>query len=152
SSRRYANNESSPLSVPYDTCEFQGIGAGWGDDYFAGLECQWIDVTDAPTETPLPLSFHFNPDQFLCEGSPLVDGAGKLEFDPTSYTSESGQPIDRPMCQFSPGWDANNLQSTQVTLPRKGGMVTAPCARGQLGPLRDCGWSEQSVSDCGDPV
>jgi hypothetical protein len=31
----------------YD-CDFQGISAGWGDDYPSRLDGQWVDVTDVP--------------------------------------------------------------------------------------------------------
>ena len=44
STSRYANNETTPLTHPY-SCHFQGIEAGWGDDYIAGIDCQWIDVS-----------------------------------------------------------------------------------------------------------
>jgi hypothetical protein len=33
---------------PRFTCGFQGISAGWGDVYRAGLDCQWIDITGVP--------------------------------------------------------------------------------------------------------
>jgi hypothetical protein len=31
-----------------------------------------------------------------------------------------------------------------VTVPRDGGFITAPCTRGQAGPLKDCGFQEQA--------
>jgi hypothetical protein len=34
-------------SQGYD-CNFQGISAGWGDDYPGRLDGQWVDVTGVP--------------------------------------------------------------------------------------------------------
>ena len=31
-------------------CGNQGIGAGWQDEYYVGLDCQWIDVTEVEDE------------------------------------------------------------------------------------------------------
>ncbi|MSP62520.1 MAG: hypothetical protein EXR72_19750 [Myxococcales bacterium] len=152
STNRYLNNESTPLTVPYDSCSFQGIGPGWGDDYFAGIECQWIDVTDLDTaagEVKAPLAFTSNPDQFLCEGTPVLDGDGKQMFEPTAFKSDSGKPIDRPLCTYTPGWDKNNAGTVDATVPKRGGgLVTAACTRGQIGPRRDCGFALQKTFDC----
>src|SRR5262249_5296958 len=63
----------------------------------------------------------------------------------TPFTTAAGEPVDRFACEFSPGYDANNRGATLITLPREGGMVTAPCARGQLGPRRDCGFARQDA-------
>jgi hypothetical protein len=41
---------SDPLTARYD-CDNQGIQRGWGDLYDAGLDCQWVDVTDVPPGT-----------------------------------------------------------------------------------------------------
>src|SRR6478735_6556414 len=38
---RYANHEQSPTWSAYGGCSFQGITQGWGDQYNAGIECQW---------------------------------------------------------------------------------------------------------------
>lgn len=72
STQRYFNSESSPLVHPY-SCHNQGVAAGWGDDYIAGIECQWIDITDEaipPGGKSLPLTFEVNPEMFMCEGTP----------------------------------------------------------------------------------
>lgn len=47
--QRYHNNEWVEFNTPYYYCNYQGLSAGWGDDYFAGLDCQWIDVTHFKT-------------------------------------------------------------------------------------------------------
>ncbi|MFT3774246.1 MAG: lysyl oxidase family protein [Minicystis sp.] len=146
STSRYANNESSPLTNPYGSCSYQGIEAGWGDDYGAGLDCQWIDVTAVNTAAgPVtqPLKFVSNPDQFLCEGTPVLDAAGHPTFEPTDFKTMMGETVDRPVCDFVKDWNANNTESRDVTVPPTGGFVTAPCTRGQVGPLRDCGFTEQ---------
>ena len=72
STSRFSNNEFSPLVHNY-TCTFQGIETGWVDEYGAGLDCQWLDVTDiiatdAEQAVTLPLGLHVNADRFLCEG------------------------------------------------------------------------------------
>lgn len=38
--------DASPLARY--SCSDQGIQRGWGDVYTAGLDCQWVDVTDVP--------------------------------------------------------------------------------------------------------
>lgn len=47
-------------------CDFQGIQAGWADIYDAGLDGQWIDVTDVAPGT-YTLVITMNPDQELEE-------------------------------------------------------------------------------------
>ena len=60
--------------------------------------------------------------------------------------SSTGSPVDRPLCDFVPHWQANNKQSRLVTLPRDGSFVTEPCTRSQSGPLRDCGFTKQPTA------
>jgi hypothetical protein len=144
STNRYSNNEASPLTHPYGACAYQGIQAGWGDDYGAGIECQWIDVTDvelADGRAEGELSFVFNPESFLCEGAPVLDADGNPLFESTEFTTVHGDPVDRLQCDFVPGWDENNRGDDVVEITR-GGLIASECERGQLGPLRDCGFAE----------
>jgi len=142
---RYGNHEASPTWSAYGGCSFQGITQGWGDQYNAGIECQWVDVTTIDTSrgpVTKPLGLKSNPDQFLCEGTPVLDENGDPVWEPTEFKSESGDTVDRPKCDFVKNVDANNYQQIPVTLPVAGeGMITEPCQRGQIGPKRNCGYT-----------
>ena len=120
---------------------------GWADEYRAGLECQWVDVTGEDTsKAPVTksLSSHVNPDGFLCEGKPVLDAQGNVTWEKTTFTTSLGGEVDRPVCTYSTAWDQDNVDAYDVTLPLDGnGYVTAPCTRGQLGPLRNCGFTKQ---------
>ncbi|KAF0448457.1 lysyl oxidase-like protein 2/3/4 [Gigaspora margarita] len=151
SSWRYFNTEYTSLNALYDTCAYQGISAGWGDDYRAGLACQWVDVTGLPAQTAL-LGYVLNPDGFLCEGSLILNNAfpweptnftSALLWEPTNFTTSYGYPVYREKCNFIKNWDANNYESIIYNLPNNLSFVTEPCTRGQSGPLRDCGFQVQ---------
>jgi hypothetical protein len=151
--QRYGNNEHSPLWSPYGDCSYQGISEGWGDQYNAGIECQWIDVTSIDTSgkpVTKPLGVRSNPDGFLCEGTPVVDDNGDLEWEPTKFKNDDGEVVDRPKCDYMPGWDDNNYDERDVILPLPGeGMVTAACTRGQIGRHRNCGFNyDHEVQAC----
>lgn len=148
STNRYSNNEHSPLTHPYGSCAYQGMQAGWGDDYGAGIECQWIDITDVAGGQS-DLRFVSNPDRFLCEGTPVLDEDGKPTFEQTRFTTPDGDPVGRPACEFMQGWDENNDEARPVQVPADGGLITTPCSRGQLGPLRDCGFLVGASGDDG---
>jgi hypothetical protein len=48
---------------PFYTCFNQGLSLGWSDTYSAGLDCQWIDVTDvAPGEYTLRMEVNLPPE------------------------------------------------------------------------------------------
>jgi hypothetical protein len=142
STNRFTNNEFGSLNNPYYDCSYQGVGPGWGDEYRAGLECQWLDVTGENTSSaPVTrsLSFHANPDGFLCEGNLDLDANGKLQFEATQFKTVSGAAVDRPKCNFTPNWDANNVDEYDATVPVDGeGYVTQGCTHGQIGPKRNC--------------
>jgi hypothetical protein len=150
---RYSNHELSPTWSPYNTCAYQGISQGWGDQYNAGIECQWVDVTTVDTSAgpvTAPLGYDANPDGFLCEGVPELDADGNFLWEPTEFTSADGETVDRPMCSFMDGWDGNNYAELDVTLPLPGeAMLTEPCTRGQIGNLRNCGHTlEPGIRTC----
>ena len=154
STGRLSNNEGSPLTHSY-SCRIQGIQAGWVDEYGAGLDGQWIDVTEAvPTDTldiepiVLPLTFRMNTDQFLCEGEPVLDESGQQQYAWSGLYNSRGLPMAYPVCELIPDWDGNNVGSVLVTLPPTGSFVTQPCANGETGPLRNCGF----VPDADDLV
>ena len=143
STSRFSNNELSPLTHDY-SCTYQGIQAGWVDEYRAGLDCQWIDITDLEIEgesTELPLSFRFNTEQFLCEGYPVLDEAGQPVFEPSGLRNSDGLPISRPQCNFVDNWDATNSGTENVTIQATGSFVTQPCASSEQGLRRNCGFT-----------
>jgi hypothetical protein len=144
---RTHNDELTSLNPNHQSCQFQGITAGWGDEYQFGLPCQGVDITDGDTDSTNPadtaLSFLSNPDQFICEGFPVLDSSGNLVFDPTSFTSESGLPVSRERCNFTSGYATNNFASMNVTARDGTSFVSTACKDGEIGPLRDCGFSAQ---------
>jgi hypothetical protein len=162
---RYTNTEYTPLDHAYTDCSNQGIPSGWGDEYRAGLSCQWVDVTDLDFSAGAVsdmLVFELNPHGFVCEGDLVVDDNDVLVFevpvddeDECLYRSLTGACEGRPMCEFSAGHDSNNRIEAAVTIPVEGSMVTMPCAHGQIGPRRDCGFTRQGdLRSCtpGQPV
>ena len=144
STSRYSNNEDSPLTHAY-SCADQGIQTGWVDEYVAGLDSQWIDITELELPADglsVALAFISNDDQFLCEGQPVLNDAGEKVWEPTGFTTEDGSSINRPQCNFMADWDVNNRAAREVFIPQKGSFVTQPCLNHELGPLRNCGFEE----------
>ena len=55
---RYVIAPETPAAAQYG-CSDQGITRGWSDVYSAGLDCQWVDVTDlAPGDYTLRVSLN----------------------------------------------------------------------------------------------
>jgi hypothetical protein len=156
STGRFSNNEASPLTHDY-TCALQGIQAGWVDEYGAGLDCQWIDITDVVTPTAetqiLPLTFRSNTNEFLCEGQPVLDENGEQVWAWSGLYNDDGLPIAYPVCDMAENWAVNNEGTAVVIVPPTGSMVTEPCANGEVGPRRNCDFTpmpEASALTC-DP-
>ncbi len=150
STSRYSNTELSVLTHPF-TCTYQGTAAGWGDDYIAGLDCQWVDITPLDTTGGLeaPLTFHVNPDGFLCEGELLRDANGDATFEATEFENEAGEIESRFACEQRDGFDADNSVTKTVDVPEVGGMVTSACRRDLHGDRRNCGFETQgAVETC----
>jgi hypothetical protein len=73
----------------------------------------------------------------------VLDGSGNLIFDPTDFVSGNGLPVSRERCNFTPGWDANNFAKV---IARDGtSFVSQGCKNGEIGPLRDCGFSTHPI-------
>jgi hypothetical protein len=139
---RFHNDEGTPLTAEHQSCSYQGISRGWGDEYEFGIPGQWVDITDVDTKKPHDLTFNSNPDAFLCEGTPVLDANGQLIFDPTSFTNANGDTVSRIRCDMPTTWHDNNLGSVSVSSPG-GSYVTEACTLGQIGADRDCGFTAQ---------
>lgn len=149
STTRMSNNETTPLTHDY-SCSFQGIQAGWADEYIAGLDAQWVDITDLKLPaagTAVQLGFKSNGDQFLCEGKPIVDENGVQLWEPSGFVALDGDSINRPQCDFIPDWDVNNTAVQEVFIPPDGSLVTTPCTNSETSPLRNCGFFEVEMNE-----
>ena len=148
---RYHNNETTSLVGTHQSCGYQGITPGWGDEYNFGIPGQWVDITNVDTRNPAPLSFHSNPDQFLCEGQTLDENGNPVDpmklnqiaFIPSGFVDENNNPVLRNSCAFAANWYADNVGTVPFSAPSAGSFVTQPCTRGQTGPLRDCGFQAE---------
>ena len=155
STDRAANRETSPLTNRFADCAFQGISPGWIDQYQIGISGQWVDSTELPVGTGTR-TFVSNPYGFLCEGK-FVDRKGRplapgqpVVWRKTRFVTPEGQPVEAPLCRLSPRWQANNRHSIPVRIERPGlGLINTPCTRGQIGPLRNCGFGTRpSTASC----
>lgn len=153
STGRARNAADVAMTAPYQECENQGIVAGWEDEYFAGLDCQWLDITDLPIEgqrEKFTLSMEVNPQRLLCEGlaspdeyEPALDDNGGPILGP------NGEPAQKQVCDMPEGDRyANNVASVDVEVPARGAAVNEPCATLDFGPLRNCGWTMRTERAC----
>lgn len=158
STGRARNAADTAFTAPYQTCDNQGIVAGWEDEYFAGLDCQWIDITDLPiageSET-FSLAMEVNPQKLLCEGEADPDNyVPALDDQGIPILGPGGEPALKQSCRVKPGAYDNNKVAVDVVIPKVGGAVTAPCDIIEAGPLRNCGWALNAAGTCeaGKPV
>jgi hypothetical protein len=70
----------------------------------------------------------------------VLNAAGDPVFEDSGFQTSGGLMVDRPECNFNANWDANNDDSRSLTLNPTGSFVTEACTRGQIGPMRDCGF------------
>ncbi len=149
STNRVSNNETSPLTHEY-TCAFQGIQAGWVDEYIAGLDAQWVDITDISLPEDggeIVLGFASNRDQFICEGTLITDENGEQLYEPSGQLTDFGASINRPQCDFIDDWNVNNESELALFVPPAGSYVTEPCDDSLIGPLRNCGFTQVALDD-----
>ena len=146
STSRYFNNEATPLTHRYG-CRYQGVAAGWGDDYIAGLDCQWVDITPVDSTGGLTddLTFTVNPDGFLCEGQLQKDANGNPLFEPTTFTSEDGRIENRFQCLPFDDATVDNEVTVPAEVPSFGGLVSEGCQRYLLGPTRNCDFEQPAA-------
>jgi len=137
---RYHNNELTPLATWFDTCWFQGVSPGWGDDYFAGIPCQWKDVTDSPNVGTHSLIQQHNPEGLLCEGVPDLDVNGSHIYVPSGIINGSGFELLKQKCNQAVDWNADNTGGVTITVPPRGSYVTEACMKGEFGEIRNCGY------------
>ncbi len=119
---RYANSEFSPIETQYGRCTLQGVEVGWGDEYEAGIVCQWLDITNQ-SAGQVQLGFESNPDGFLCEGS-LQDENGKPTFD---KADARGLPTPFSAIEEGRGWEnVKGADGKDVTFTPKDLMTGKP--------------------------
>jgi hypothetical protein len=141
---RSNNNEWSTFNTPYSRCDFQGISPGWSDEYWQGLDCQWIDVTHLHPSN-YKLKVVVNPDDFICEGLPMLDPkTGQLAWVETDFRSSSNHTVYREACKYTHNYKKNNNLQTLVHFHGINTIVTLPCKRHEiLSPVKDCGFEVQ---------
>jgi hypothetical protein len=111
-----------------------------------------VDSTELPVGTGTR-TFVSNPYGFLCEGK-FVDRKGRplapgqpVVWRKTRFITPEGQTVEAPLCRLSPRWKANNSHSIPVRIERHGlGLINTPCTRGQIGPLRNCGFGTRPAT------
>ena len=123
------------------SCDYQGMAVGWGDDYYQGLDCQWIDVTNIKGGF-YELAIITNPDDFLCEGELDLNPNGTFKWIKTIYNTSDDRPVYRQSCNFTKGYVDNNYESILVDFKgRTQTLISEPCKRSSLSPKKDCGFT-----------
>ena len=144
SSSRVFNDEMTPLDNPFVRCDNQGVASGWASDHPSGSLCQWLDVTDVTGGAALPMEVVANPDGLMCEGEVLRDTQGQVMWETTTVSNAQGETVHKMKCDYLNRWAEDNGTAGTVVIPEPGeGRITLPCARGEVGPWRSCGFTLQ---------
>jgi hypothetical protein len=108
---------TAPARPTYD-CSDQGIARGWGDLYYAGLPCQWVDVTDVPAGNyTLRIDINGGAD---AASHPITE---------LSYTNNTA------------------MASVTIPADDPAADPTVACT-GPFADDRDCGWTNAGTFDC----
>ncbi|MFO0590916.1 MAG: lysyl oxidase family protein [Polyangiaceae bacterium] len=103
-----APNDPNSTQMARYNCSFQGIQAGWSDDYEAELPCQWVDVTGlAPGKYTLHVEINYAKE--LAESS-YDNNVADAEVTVPDNTCKNGcVPSDATCCQPDDpcGWAQN---------------------------------------------
>lgn len=152
STGRFDNSTTTPFTSPYQKCENQGLSTGWEDEYFIGLDCQWIDITDVEMKNEkeeFELAMEVNPQRLLCEGTPhsnkFIDAKDK---DGNPILGPNGKPTKKLICDDNEKSYENNKEKVKVQIPKIGASVNEPCDTIEFGPNKNCDWKIQSAHSC----
>jgi len=144
---RFHNDESTSLLADHQSCSYQGIGAGWGDEYEFGIPGQWVDITDVDASKAKNLTFDSNVDGFMCEGNPVMGPDGKPVFEDTPFRDAQGNVVKRIVCDHVDDWDGNNHGEVSVK-SASGSFVTEGCRNNEIGPNKNCGYAGGALKSC----
>jgi hypothetical protein len=148
---RMRNDGTTSYSSDFD-CKYQGMKAGWQDEYFKGLDCQWIDITDLPVTSDaenFQLSMEVNPLKLLCEGKPNINKyVQALDENGQKILDAQGQPILKQACDVNPELYKNNKSTVTIHIPKTGASVNDACKLTSFGSMRNCGWKAEQVQTC----
>lgn len=125
-------------------CQFQGLHQGWGDVYGAGLDCQWVDITDVAAGD-YTLRITVNPERDLPE-SDYDNNTAEIAvsiWDPG--TEDPLRPCNQGGFPRECGWElAEGYQGVSCT-PGEELNVSCGCDCGGDPILRVCDGSEACV-------
>lgn len=149
-SNRNRNDADTSFNSDYD-CQNQGINAGWEDEYFIGLDCQWVDITDLPisgNSEQFQLSMEVNSDKLMCEGQPLSNGYVPALDNNNKPLMIKGKPVMKQACNVNSDYYKNNKATVTVTIPKTGSSINQACSTIDYGSKRNCGWDMNEVKSC----
>jgi hypothetical protein len=142
-SARTLNHEYSPMATRYDSCEWQGLSAGWSYEIPKGSPCQWVDITSVTDAEEKRLRSSLNPNSLICEGINQYTPKPKRPiWGETVTAKDTGVEIHRPECELIDEFASNNELTRRLKPRARQSAVTTRCPRNSrpITFLRDCGW------------